>query len=338
MQVFTTYVAAVWAVLLELSPWLLVGTAIAAVLHVLLPPAFIRRAFRGRLAVLKAVAVGVPLPLCSCGVIPAGLSLKENGASSGASLGFLISTPQTGVDSVLVSASFLGWPFALYKVLSAVLLGWFGGVLADRIGPEESRGDVHDERPFVRRGWRDGVAHGVKILRTIWRWLVLGVLVSAGLSAFIPAGSLSATSPAAEFVAMILVLLVSVPLYVCATASVPIAAAMVAAGMPTGAALVFLIAGPATNLATLGAVFRAFGKRVLVVYVSTLVVGSVLLGWLFGSVASLPAIQVPLHDHSETSWVATSSAIALVVLLAWFAWQELRAAWRPKEHRASCHR
>ena len=106
------YLEAVWAVLLELAPWLLLGAGVAGLLHVALPEGFIHRAFRGRLGVLKAVTLGVPLPLCSCGVIPAGLGLKKDGASDGASIGFLVATPQTGVDSVLVSASFLGWPFA----------------------------------------------------------------------------------------------------------------------------------------------------------------------------------------------------------------------------------
>ena len=112
-----TFLGNFWAVLLELAPWLLLGGLVAGLLHVLLPRDYVRRVLRGRGGVLKAVALGVPLPLCSCGVIPAGLGLKRDGASNGASVGFLVSTPQTGVDSILVSASFLGWPSPSATVL-----------------------------------------------------------------------------------------------------------------------------------------------------------------------------------------------------------------------------
>ena len=128
----------IWNITLVLAPWLLLGTAIAGILHVLLPPGLIHRQLRGRWGVLKAVVLGVPLPLCSCGVIPAGIGLKKDGASDGAAVGFLISTPQTGVDSILVSASFLGWPFALFKVGSAALTGLVGGALADAVAETSS--------------------------------------------------------------------------------------------------------------------------------------------------------------------------------------------------------
>ncbi len=122
---------AAWKVLLELAPWLLLGALVAGVLHVLLPKDFLERQFSGRWGVFKAVALGVPLPLCSCGVIPVGVSLKKGGGSDGATVAFLISTPQTGVDSIFVSASMLGWPFALFKVFSAAVTGVIGGLLAD---------------------------------------------------------------------------------------------------------------------------------------------------------------------------------------------------------------
>ena len=119
-----------WQIVLELAPWLLLGLLLAGILHVLLPVGFVKRHLGspGFASVLKAVAVGVPLPLCSCGVIPAALGLKKEGASNGAAVGFLISTPQTGVDSILVSATFLGWPFAIFKVISALLSGLMGGL------------------------------------------------------------------------------------------------------------------------------------------------------------------------------------------------------------------
>ncbi|MDP7742985.1 MAG: permease, partial [Lentisphaeria bacterium] len=128
-----TYLHNAWDVMLSLAPWLLLGTLAAGLLHVFLPPDLIRRHL-GRAStgsVVKAVMLGVPMPLCSCSVIPAALAIRREGASRGAAVGFMISTPQTGVDSILVSASFLGWPFAVFKVVSAFVTGLMGGQFAD---------------------------------------------------------------------------------------------------------------------------------------------------------------------------------------------------------------
>ncbi|MFT5355204.1 MAG: uncharacterized membrane protein YraQ (UPF0718 family)/copper chaperone CopZ [Polyangiales bacterium] len=310
------FVNAVWIVTLELAPWLLLGSAVAGLLHVLLPPGFVQRNLQGRGGVFKAVALGVPLPLCSCGVIPAGLGLKRDGASDGASVAFLISTPQTGVDSVLVSASMLGWPFALFKVVSAALLGIVGGLLAG--SGQESKVVPVEAKP--RPTPKAGVAHSVDMLRSIWGWLVFGVLASAAITVLVPAGSLASLSAAGGLLAMGAVLAISVPLYVCATASVPIAAALVAGGFPPGAALVFLIAGPATNVATLGAVYGAFGKRILAAYLSTIVIGSVVLGSAFDFL--LDGSVVAAHVHGSSPF-ATVSAIVLCVAIAFFAMESL---------------
>ena len=136
-----------WNVLLELAPWLLLGTAVASGIHVFLPEDFLKRQFSGSAGVLKAVSLGVPLPLCSCGVIPVGLGMKTSGASDGAVVGFLISTPQTGVDSILVSASFLGWPFAIFKLLSAAIMGLLGGGLTNWLGEGGSGNGCFSRRP-----------------------------------------------------------------------------------------------------------------------------------------------------------------------------------------------
>jgi len=324
MALLETFLEAMWMVTLELAPWLLLGAAVAGVLHVVLPRDFVRKRLRGRSGVLSAVLLGVPLPLCSCGVIPAGLGLKKDGASNGAALGFLVSTPQTGVDSILVSASFLGWPFALFKVASAFALGIAGGFWADAVDPGEQVIET-SEGESGRRGWREGLDHSLEMIETIWRWLVFGVVVSAAITTFLPADAFSSLSAYGGLVAMGAMLLIALPLYVCATASVPIAAALIAGGFPAGAALVFLMAGPATNLATIGAVRRAFGTKTLAVYLTTIGLGSVGLGWAFDFVlADGVAGGGGSVEHHGAGVVTIAATVVFLLMLAWFAVADLR--------------
>jgi uncharacterized membrane protein YraQ (UPF0718 family)/copper chaperone CopZ len=330
MMAFATEV---WAVLLELSPWLLLGAAVAGVLHVALPDNFVRKHLSGRGGVLKAVLLGVPLPLCSCGVIPAGLGLKKDGASDGASVGFLISTPQTGVDSILVSAAFLGWPFALFKVGSAFITGIIGGWLTSAISDDESSSEAvapATTQARTDRNLRGLLDHALEMLHSIWGWLAVGVLVSAAIGLWVPPSVFLGMAELGGIVTMLAVLVISLPMYVCATASVPIAAALVAGGMPAGAALVFLMAGPATNVATIGAVHRGFGTRVLAVYLGTIILGSIGLGLAFDAV--LPEATAVVHSHgSHDAWWAIASTAVLLVLVSRFAYADLRQWWSARQ-------
>ena len=316
---------AIWQVWLQLSPWLLLGAAAAGLLHVLLPRDFARRQFRGFSGVAKAVALGVPLPLCSCGVIPAGLGLKKDGASDGAAVGFLISTPQTGVDSLLVSASFLGWPFTIYKCLSALLMGLVGGAATEALHTEAD-GIERLEAANAPQSTVGFFEHMVDVIRPIWKWIVFGVVASAAITVWIPPGAMAGFSELHPALSGLAALVIALPLYVCATASVPIAAALIAQGMPTGAALVFLMAGPATNIATIGAVKRAFGGRVLLVYLATVIVGSVSLAYIYDAFIPFEALGDLSHEHSHPWW-AWASALLLAGLFLYFVIDDLRGAW-----------
>lgn len=316
---------AVWQVWLQLSPWLLLGAAAAGALHVLLPRDFARRQFRGYGGVAKAVALGVPLPLCSCGVIPAGLGLKKDGASDGAAVGFLISTPQTGVDSLLVSASFLGWPFTIFKCVSALVMGLAGGAVTESLHTE-ARGIGGFEEAPAPQSTVGFFAHMVDVIRPIWKWIVFGVVASAAITVWIPPGAIAGWSNIHPAVSGLAALAIALPLYVCATASVPIAAALIAQGMPTGAALVFLMAGPATNIATIGAVKRAFGGRVLGVYLATVVIGSVGLAYVYDAFIPFEALGGMAHEHGQPWW-AWVSAVLLGGLFVYFVVEDLRSAW-----------
>jgi hypothetical protein len=299
---------------------MLLGMLVAGLMHAFLPRDLVRRQFTGLTGVLKAVLLGIPLPLCSCGVIPAGIGLHKDGASDGASVGFLISTPQTGVDSIFVSASFLGWPFAIFKVLSALVTGLVGGWATEIWGGTRPGQRVEEAvSPGAQEHWlKEMTIHAVDIFRSIWIWILVGVLASAALTVWTPDTVFSSANEHGVLWSTLIVLVISIPLYVCSTASVPIAAALVAGGFPPGAALVFLMAGPATNLATLGAIFKAFGGRVTTIYLLTIAVGSVALG--LGFEMLLDAGSVSMNDHEHPGGIfPLICAVLLSGLMLWFA-------------------
>jgi len=335
------FVQEVWSVMLELAPWLFVGLAVAGLMHVFVPAELLVRHLRGRLGVLKAVAIGIPLPLCSCGVIPAGIGLKRDGASSGSAVGFLIATPQTGLDSIFVSASMLGWPFAILKVVAALVSGLAGGLIVESsekaaATPESPIPAAHDA---PRRTFRSGWLQAVDILRSIWGWLAFGILISAALTTFLPANALGSVFGDAPLLAMLAALAISLPLYVCATGSVPIAAALVASGLPLGAALVFLMAGPATNVATIGAVRRTFGGQTTLIYLGTIIVGSMAFGLLFeGLLADLftgGAAHAHHHGIAGANLIEQLAAGLLAAAIAFFLWEDLSRHLRERRARTA---
>lgn len=320
------FLAEVWQVLLELSPSLLLGLLIAGLMHVYLPSGLVRRGLSGAnlRSVARASLIGVPLPLCSCGVIPTALGLRNDGASRGATTAFMISTPATGVDSILVSSSLLGWPFAIFKVVSAFAIGIIGGLLVNRFTTPDTIANQAPP-PVTEVSRTEGLAGALRyalfdLLAAIDLWLIAGVLVAALLTTLLPADYFADQTWSQGLLGMLVVLAVAIPLYVCTTGSVPIAASLIAAGMPAGSALVFLMAGPATNLATLGAVYRALGGRVLMLYLGTVVVMSVLLGLTFDQVIQTGAPSVDLHSHG-IDWLALASAATLLALLVFLFWR-----------------
>jgi hypothetical protein len=335
----TTYLTHLWQILLELSPSLLLGLFIAGLMHVYLPVDFIYRGLnRPNLAsVTRAALLGVPLPLCSCGVIPTALGLRRDGASPGATTAFMVSTPQTGVDSILVSAAFLGWPFAVFKVVAAFITGLVGGVLTNRWAPDGNDTDfVHRSDDADRR--REGLVGAVRyaiidLLGAIDLWLIGGVLAAALVTTLTPPDFFASQAWSQGILGMLVVLAISLPLYVCTTASVPIAASLIAAGLPAGSALVFLMAGPATNVATVGAVYRTLGGRVLGIYLGTVVVMSLGLALMFDALWSIPEATVLGHEHGS-GWLGTLSALVFLGLLGWLMLRRLQARQRPEAEAA----
>jgi uncharacterized membrane protein YraQ (UPF0718 family)/copper chaperone CopZ len=312
--------------LVQFAPYLLLGLLFAGLLNAFVPRGFITKHLNGNKfwASVKASLLGVPLPLCSCGVIPTGIAFKRQGASNAATVSFLVSTPQTGVDSILITYSMLNLPWAIMRPIVAFISGIVAGVLTPSAKTVETSASQKEEVDHNEKKnlWQAVFKYAfVDFLQDISRPLIVGILIAAGISAFVPETWFTEylSSPILN---MFIILLVSVPLYVCATGSVPIAASLLIKGLSPGAALVFLMAGPATNAATISVLLNSLGKKVTIVYVGTIVVSSMLFGlaidyllptnWFKLGLASLSH-----HHHFLPESLSIGSAIILVGLIGY---------------------
>ena len=289
----------------EMAPYLLLGFFIAGLLHTFVPQRLYSRhlAPRNMASVLKAAAFGIPLPLCSCGVIPTSVSLRREGASHGACTSFLIATPQTGVDSIAATYSLMGLPFAIVRPVAALFTSLFGGWLVNRyaVADEElSASNAQQENAFCScehdacnchdrhehevhktsfiHKLMDALRYGfVEMLQDVGKWLVVGLLIAALITVAVPNEWLAALHDY-KILNMLIVLAVAIPMYVCATGSIPIAVSLMAKGLTPGAALVLLMAGPAVNSASMLVIGKVFGRRTLSLYILSIVVGAMLFG------------------------------------------------------------
>jgi uncharacterized membrane protein YraQ (UPF0718 family)/copper chaperone CopZ len=270
----------------------------------------------------------VPLPLCSCGVIPTGISIHRNGASKGAAISFLISTPQTGVDSIMVTYSLLGLPFAIIRPIVAFATGIFGGAVTNALEPigTQNRLPKSDAGNSVKGNGRKPLIEifryaFLELLEDIAKWLVIGLLIAAFIAVIVP-DDFFTTYIHNEFLGMLIILVISTPLYVCATGSVPIAAVLMMKGISPGAALVFLMAGPASNAATITVIGNVMGRRTLFIYLGTLIIGALSSGlfvdyilpheWFTGTMTHIHNG----HAHEILPyWVQVFSGIAIALLL-----------------------
>jgi len=311
-----------------MAPYLMLGFFFAGVLYLLFPKNKVRQYMgRNRIgSVINASILGIPLPLCSCGVIPTGLSFYRNGASRGSTVSFLISTPQTGVDSILVTYSMLGLPFALIRPFVALVTGISGGLLTNQITRKEK------EEQVVETGDKNSLPSGffkrmkamfryafVEFLQDIMGWLIIGLLIAALIAVFIP-DDFFAGRASNDILEMLVILIAAIPVYICATASVPIAAVLMLKGLSPGAALVLLMAGPATNAATITMIGKVMGRKSLVSYLASIISGAIVFGLLINILLPerwfiLPQYMMS-HDHEILpEWLSIGSAIILVLLI-----------------------
>ncbi len=326
----------IWKMFLEMSPYLLLGFAFAGILHVLIPKEVVTKQIgkKNIWSTIKATILGVPLPLCSCGVIPTGVSFHKNGASKGATNAFLISTPQTGVDSILITSSLMNWTWAISRPIIALITGVFGGMLTDKMDTEEN--EILEEVESCsdccvkeKKHWLIEIFNYafLEFLPDISRQLVVGILIAVAITMFIPPSVFSnyLTNPIFN---MLLILVASIPLYVCATGSVPIASSLLVLGVSPGAVLVFLMAGPATNAATISVLWKSLGKKATMAYLISIIGGALFFGLLIDYVLPtewfLISETANTHIHGESgSWIAIISAITLIGLILYVEYRKL---------------
>lgn len=316
-----------WDIFLQMSPYLLLGFLIAGILNRVISKQRITQFLgkRGVWSSVKAALIGVPLPLCSCGVIPTGVSFHKNGASKGATNSFLISTPQTGFDSVLITYSLMNIYWALFRPIIAFITGIFGGIATDKLLPPDPVAENHESGQASsqkgKKGWLGDILNYafVDFLGDISRQLLLGILIAVLITLFVPQ-SLFTEQLQNPIVNMLIILVASIPLYVCATGSVPIAASLLVTGVSPGAVLVFLMAGPATNAATLTVLWRTIGKKATLIYLASIVLGAITFGLImdYGLDSSLFLTGLPAGHHVHGAgfeWLAITSSLVLIGLI-----------------------
>lgn len=273
--------------LAEMAPYLLLGFGIAGILYAFVPSSFYRKHLSrpGMLSVIKAALIGVPLPLCSCGVLPTAVSLRRNGASRGASTSFLIATPQTGIDSIAATYSLLGPAFAIIRPVAALVTAFIGGMLVTKedkscCTSSEMEVDTIDApaSDSLAGKIRDALRYGyVDMIQNIGKWLITGLVIAAAITVFVPDGFFTFFA-GYPLLSMLAVVIVAVPMYVCSTGSIPIALSLMLKGLSPGAAFVLLMAGPAANFASIIIVGKSLGKKTAAIYLGTIIAGAILIG------------------------------------------------------------
>lgn len=321
----------------EMAPYILLGLLIAGILKAFVPSSMMSRHLSGSgwHSVVKAALIGIPLPLCSCGVLPTAVALRRSGASKAATTSFLISTPQTGVDSIAATWSLLGPFFAVLRPIAALVTAVAGGVAVGKFDPSSSSNDYtvqqcdsdchcantaqDSDRSFANK-LKESLKYGFyDMVQSIGGWLVAGLIIAALITVLVPADFFAALGDR-PLLAMIAVVIVAVPMYVCATGSIPIALSLMLKGLSPGTALVLLMAGPAANFASITILSKTMGKRSAMLYLASIVIGAICFGLAADYLMPrewfpLPSTSIVEHCHNHLPIFSVICAIALTGML-----------------------
>lgn len=384
----------------EMSPYLLLGFLLAGLMHAFVPRTLYSKYLSKAniRSVLLATLFGIPLPLCSCGVLPTAMSLRKEGASKGATTAFLIATPQTGVDSIIATFALMGLPFAIIRPLAALLTAVFGGQMVNLVdkapsnspeGEESNHSccchheeDKHEEEhcccchdddddegkehsccchdddddddddcgcgcgcgchehEHQPEGFIDKMGEAlryayIEMMEDIGKWLVIGLVVAGLITVCVP-DSFFEVFKDNSLLSMLLVLCMAIPMYLCATGSIPIAVALMLKGLTPGAALVLLMAGPACNFASMLLISKVMGRKTLVTYLLSIIIGAVAFGLVIDHLLpvewftdSLTAAACCHEEETDLFSFFCTSVLGLLLLNAMYK--------KYVKHESSCH-
>lgn len=349
-EILETFIIATYDLSNAMAIYILFGLIFAGLLHEIIPDSIVTKHLGSDTvgSVVKSTIFGIPLPVCSCGVIPIATSIKKSGASKGATLSFLISTPITGVDSILATFGMFGWVFTIYRVITSMIIAMAAGILANIYGKDEKPTSTFSAAPtaapmafsMAKPAVKEEVASCCSntgkekmkfslidsltyafgtLLSDIAKPLFWGLILGALITVAIP-DNLGQILTDYTWLSYLIVVAIAVPMYVCATASLPIAAGLVLAGVSPGAAFVFLSAGPATNTVTIGVVKKMLGTRTLAIYLGSIVIGSVGFGLMLDMIFAANAMDIKeiIHIHEEADFLDIASSVILWGFIVYF--------------------
>jgi hypothetical protein len=347
MAIFVQIAQASWELFVDAAPYLILGVVVAGLMYLFLAPEVIAKHFKkGKISsVFKAALLGIPLPLCSCGVLPAAANLRKQGANRGATASFLISTPESGIDSIAITYALLDPLMTLIRPLAAFLTASAAGIL-ENLFPDKEEEEIglqpsmacrvdgccdgqncppeqhRKHHTLIEKLWR-GITYGFfDLYRELSGWLFAGFVLAGAITLWLPA-DLTTRYFGGGLTTMLFMLAAGIPTYICATASTPVVAALILKGVSPGAALVFLLAGPATNIASLTVLARVLGKRGVAMYLGSIAVFAVLLGlatdWLYEALSiSLQATLASGSNELLPQWLHVGTAVLLAGLMVFF--------------------
>jgi uncharacterized membrane protein YraQ (UPF0718 family) len=328
------------ALFTESAPFLLIGLLLAGIIRILVPDKWIEKTLGKDSSVTTAAIIGAPIPLCSCSVIPTAIGIRRAGASKASTASFMVATPETGVDSVGVTLALMGPVMAIARPIAAIFSAIVAGTLVrwwDVETPPKAEPGVNSccggkgtqTQPGIGQKMLLAVRYAYgKLLSDFMSWLLIGLFFAALISTFVPDSLL--VEYGSGVLAMLVVTLISIPMYICATASTPIAAGLMLAGVSPGAALVFMLAGPATNIATLMVVKNELGLRSLTAYLVGVIISAIVMGLTLDFIVAYFGLTVVVSEaaHSDMlSTVYTLSAFVLAALIAKLYFAKLSGHW-----------
>jgi uncharacterized membrane protein YraQ (UPF0718 family) len=330
MDLFTNFVL----LFTESAPFLLLGMFIAGMINQWIPRTWVEKTLGGKSSIVNAALIGAPLPLCSCSVIPVAMGIRRSGASKASTASFLVATPETGVDSIGITYALMGPIMAIARPIAAIFSAIVAGLLVLWFGKQDKAPEPAPQAKSqsscchktstavatIREKIQAVFVFGYgQLLRDFMLWFLVGIFFAALVTTLVPEGFL--TQYAQGILAMLVVVLISIPMYVCATASTPIAVGLLLSGITPGAALVFMLTGPATNVATLMVIKNELGKRELSLYLLAIISSALVSGLILDFLFDKFDWQLQLSHGEHSDMVGIFYQVCAIVLAGLIGYQ-----------------